>query len=485
MTGIETALLVGATAVTAVGQVMAGNGAAAAQGFNARLAEAQAVQTQYQAGAEQAAVQRQLRQRQEAARAGAAGSGIDIASGSALDVFADNAAEMELEAQTRRWQGQMKAQALRAQAAQDRAAASASRIGGYVGGRGDAADGRLACLGRVWPGRQRGRHGREDQPGRRRHQRPPGADLMAFAIPPLQRPAWPVRPAGAAHGPRRGRGRRADAGACRAAGDGCLGGNPAPGPGHAPDGSAGRGIAGDGGPGRRGRQGDGPRRHPSDDPAAGRGHPAEVAGRPVGRCGRAGLGRVAAFGKHLRPDPRRRSAGADAAHRCLQCPRAGRAAGVDDAGGQRRCRGGADLRGAAGGRRAQRLLRPDGCGQAAAGFPGRGAGRAGAADGARQPRRGRRRAGGPRAVHGAAGRPARAVCDGGGIAAAGPGGAVDRGRQPGRGGAAAAGRGGKPRRPRRTSSTRRAPAMSRPRRTRWPGCAPAAAATATAPTKAS
>lgn len=133
MTGIETALLVGATAVTAAGQVMAGNGAAAAQGFNARLAEAQAVQTQYQAGAEQAAVQRQLRQRQEAARAGAAGSGIDIASGSALDVFADNAAEMELEAQTRRWQGQMKAQALRAQAAQDRAAASASRIGGYVG----------------------------------------------------------------------------------------------------------------------------------------------------------------------------------------------------------------------------------------------------------------------------------------------------------------------------------------------------------------
>ena len=87
MTGIETALLVGATAVTAAGQVMAGNGAAAAQGFNARLAEAQAVQTQYQAGAEQAAVQRQLRQRQEAARAGAAGSGIDIASGSALDVY--------------------------------------------------------------------------------------------------------------------------------------------------------------------------------------------------------------------------------------------------------------------------------------------------------------------------------------------------------------------------------------------------------------
>ena len=88
---------------------------------------------------------------------------MDIASGSALDVFADNAAEMELEAQTRRWQGQMKAQALRAQAAQDRAAAIiADRR--LCRGQGDVADGRWRALGRFGLGGSSAGTG-EDQPG--------------------------------------------------------------------------------------------------------------------------------------------------------------------------------------------------------------------------------------------------------------------------------------------------------------------------------
>ena len=118
----------------------------------------------------------------------------------------------------------------------------------------------------------------------------------------------------------------------------------------------------------------------------------EVAGRPVERRRghRLPVG-LRPDGEHLRPDRagdrRALALRTDTFNaRVLDAQRE-----LTGSGGERRCRGGADLRGAVEGRRAQRLPRADRCGQAAAGVPGRGAGRAGVADGPRQARRGRHR----------------------------------------------------------------------------------------------
>lgn len=159
MTGIETALLVASTAVSAVGAVASGLSQSAAykrqsqmDQFNAQLAEANAANTMKQAEAERSVANQQEDQQRRRARqiigaqaAAGAQSGVGPGGSQAL-ALEDSATQAELDALNIRYEGQMRARAtefqsqnysnqaasFRMQAGQNRANASSAKVGGFI-----------------------------------------------------------------------------------------------------------------------------------------------------------------------------------------------------------------------------------------------------------------------------------------------------------------------------------------------------------------
>lgn len=130
---VATGLALGGTAVSAVSQIAQGNNQANVMEANAKVAEQQAAAEQESAKQETLKLSRQSRQTigTQAAMYGA--SGIDISSGSPLDVMARTAANYESDIQTVGYAGDTRAAADQYQADIYRYGAKAQRLGGYLG----------------------------------------------------------------------------------------------------------------------------------------------------------------------------------------------------------------------------------------------------------------------------------------------------------------------------------------------------------------
>ena len=160
MTGIETALLVASTAVSAVGAIASGNAQASAQrgqatmeAYNARVMEQNAANARETAQNERAVASQQEDEQRRRARAvigsqAAAGAQSGVANtGSQALSLEDSATQAELDALNIRYEGQMRSRATELQAqgfdqqaemsrmasSQAKRNATASRIGGYIG----------------------------------------------------------------------------------------------------------------------------------------------------------------------------------------------------------------------------------------------------------------------------------------------------------------------------------------------------------------
>lgn len=145
MTGIEEAVIIGAivaaasTAATVGTQMyVADQQADAAKKqakYNAQVAEAQGIQAQNEAWAEEQALRRQQKQLLATQEATYAASGVSL-EGSPLTVMADTAAQQELDALTVRYRGTAARKAAQAQAAltswSGQTQASLTRTSGYL-----------------------------------------------------------------------------------------------------------------------------------------------------------------------------------------------------------------------------------------------------------------------------------------------------------------------------------------------------------------
>jgi len=108
MTGIETALIIAGTAVSAIGAIQQGNAAKAAANYNAAVARNNAIASRQNAEAQAKRQEREARIRAGANRAALGGSGVQL-EGSVLDVLEDNAMEEELDRLMILHQGELQA----------------------------------------------------------------------------------------------------------------------------------------------------------------------------------------------------------------------------------------------------------------------------------------------------------------------------------------------------------------------------------------
>lgn len=136
-TGIGLALMAGGTAVSARGQLRAGRAAreageadAARLEYNARVAEAQGDDALLRGTEEEQRFRSTVRGLIGSQRAGFAAQGVNVGSGSAVDVQADAAYLGELDALTIRSNAQREAWGFRVQAEDARLGAAAARRGG-------------------------------------------------------------------------------------------------------------------------------------------------------------------------------------------------------------------------------------------------------------------------------------------------------------------------------------------------------------------
>ncbi|MEH6358830.1 MAG: hypothetical protein V7745_07560 [Pseudomonadales bacterium] len=135
MTGLETALLVVGTAVSAVGAISQGQAAKSAAKFNADVAKVNATQSRLQAGAAAESQDRQRRLRAGANRAALGGSGV-TAEGSPLDVFADNARQEKLDELRILHAGEVSATGFEADAAIEKIRGKSAQRSGLFGAAG-------------------------------------------------------------------------------------------------------------------------------------------------------------------------------------------------------------------------------------------------------------------------------------------------------------------------------------------------------------
>ena len=117
--------------VGAAGAISSGRQQAAANRYNAQVAEQNAERAVLTSEAE-AAREGDRNRRRLASSANAFGASGLALEGTPLDVMADLASEAALDEQIIRWRGRTQAQGLRTQAAQDRAAASRATTAGYA-----------------------------------------------------------------------------------------------------------------------------------------------------------------------------------------------------------------------------------------------------------------------------------------------------------------------------------------------------------------
>lgn len=132
LTALTAGLAIGGTALSAVGQVKAGNASKAAAEFNAKVAEAQADDAIVRGQISEARYRQGVRVLIGSQRAGFAAQGVDVGVGSPVDLVADTAFIGELDALTIRnnaareaWGFRMNAQSFRLGG---QAAVSASRF---------------------------------------------------------------------------------------------------------------------------------------------------------------------------------------------------------------------------------------------------------------------------------------------------------------------------------------------------------------------
>lgn len=122
-----------AAGISAMSSISAGNTQAAIANQNAETAKVNAGSAMNTAEAETARLERGTQRKLATAETAMAGNGVDIASGSPLDVMGDMAAEGALDAQIARWRGGQTAAGYLTQADQQRQQGQAARTAGYVG----------------------------------------------------------------------------------------------------------------------------------------------------------------------------------------------------------------------------------------------------------------------------------------------------------------------------------------------------------------
>ena len=134
MTGVEIALAVASTAMSAYGAIQQGNAANQAAKFNSAVANNNAIAARQNASENAKRQQREARQRAGANRANAAASG--TFGGSAFDLLEDNAMEEELDRLTIIHQGELKASGLEASGGLMSAQGRQAQTAGYFGAAG-------------------------------------------------------------------------------------------------------------------------------------------------------------------------------------------------------------------------------------------------------------------------------------------------------------------------------------------------------------
>lgn len=130
--GLTTTLMAIGTAVAVGGQLYAGSQAAKASEYNAQLADQQAMNERQRGQIESDRQRRDAARLASRSRAKIGKSGV-TATGSPLEVIADNAEEAEYDALLTQWSSNTRASAFTAQGVQDRRSTSNSRIGSYIG----------------------------------------------------------------------------------------------------------------------------------------------------------------------------------------------------------------------------------------------------------------------------------------------------------------------------------------------------------------
>ncbi len=136
---VATALAIGfglwgvGTAISAIGQIKAGNAAKAIGEFNARVAEAQAADALVRGKEDEERFRQGVRVLLGSQRAAFAGQNVDVGSGSAVDVAADTAFLAELDALTIRNNAAREAWGFRVQAENARLGGSAAQMASRFG----------------------------------------------------------------------------------------------------------------------------------------------------------------------------------------------------------------------------------------------------------------------------------------------------------------------------------------------------------------
>jgi hypothetical protein len=134
MAAISIAASVLSGVMGAIGAIQQGNAAAAASEYNARLARIQAGSAAMAGSAQEARLQDQNARRLATARNAAGANGVQIDSGTPLDVMADLAGQGALDAELVRWRTQNQVNAGLSQAAMDDANAKTYRQSGLIRG---------------------------------------------------------------------------------------------------------------------------------------------------------------------------------------------------------------------------------------------------------------------------------------------------------------------------------------------------------------
>lgn len=132
MSGIETALLIGGTALSAVGQIQAGAQQSAALQAQANARERQANENRAVAQREAAMRRRDAEQVLSRQLAVAAASGGGAADKTVLDIMGDTEAEGEFQAQSALYEGETQGRNLEYQAGIDRMEARNARLSSFI-----------------------------------------------------------------------------------------------------------------------------------------------------------------------------------------------------------------------------------------------------------------------------------------------------------------------------------------------------------------
>lgn len=126
-------LAIGGSVLSAVGSIQGANAQADALEQNAQVARVNAGSALAQSEAEAARRERENRRRIATAVNAGAANGVDIGSGSLVDIAADLAAEGALDEEIARYRGRTQANAYLTQGAQQKAQAGQVRAAGYAG----------------------------------------------------------------------------------------------------------------------------------------------------------------------------------------------------------------------------------------------------------------------------------------------------------------------------------------------------------------